>query len=121
MIVIEPITPHNLAVFKYVRLRALQEAPYAFGSTYAREVQFDRAEWARRVERWNGERGVGFLAMDGAIACGIAGSLLDENDPTRAQLVSMWTAPTHRRSESAVYWWMQFSIGPALATSTPCS
>ena len=97
MIAIEPITPLNIAVFKDVRLRALQEAPYAFGSTYAREAQFDHAEWAKRVERWNGERGVGFLAMDGATACGIAGSLLDENDPTRAQLVSMWTAPTHRR------------------------
>ena len=97
LIVIEPITQHNLAVFKDVRLRALQEAPYAFGSTYAREVQFDHAEWARRVERWNGERGAGFLAMDGAAACGIAGSLLDEDHPTRAQLVSMWTAPTHRQ------------------------
>jgi len=57
----------------------------------------NHAEWARRVERWNGERGVGFLAMDGATAFGIAGSLLDENNPSRAQLVSMWTAPTHRR------------------------
>lgn len=97
MIAIEPITPLNVSSFKDVRLRALQEAPYAFGSTYAREVQFDHAEWARRVERWNGERGVGFIAMDGATACGIAGSLLDENNPTRAHLVSMWTAPTHRQ------------------------
>jgi len=97
LIVIEPITPHNVAVFRDVRLRALQEAPHAFGSTYAREVQFDHAEWAMRVERWNGERGVGFLAMYGATACGIAGSLLNENNPTRAQLVSMWTAPTHRQ------------------------
>jgi len=92
-----PITPMNIAVFKDVRLRALQEAPYAFGSTYAREVQFDDAEWARRVERWNGERGVGFVAMDGATACGIAGSLLGDKDPARAHLVSMWTAPTHRQ------------------------
>ena len=97
MIVLESITTRNVAVFKAVRLRALREDPHAFGSTYAREVQFDDAEWSRRVERWNGERGVGFLAMDGAIACGIAGSLLDENDSTRAQLVSMWTAPTHRQ------------------------
>ncbi len=44
----------------------------------------------------NGERGAGFLAMDGETACGIAGSFLDENDSTRAQLVSMWTAPIHR-------------------------
>lgn len=94
---IERINPHNISLFKDVRLRALQEAPYAFGSTYAREVQFDDAEWARRVERWNGERGVGFVAMDGAAACGIAGSLLDDKDPKRAHLVSMWTAPTHRQ------------------------
>jgi ribosomal protein S18 acetylase RimI-like enzyme len=98
LINIEPITLHNSALFKEVRLRALQEAPYAFGSTYAREVQFTEVEWLQRLERWNGERGVGYLAMDENIACGIAGSLLDENDPTRAQLVSMWTAPTHRQS-----------------------
>jgi ribosomal protein S18 acetylase RimI-like enzyme len=98
LIKIEPITLRNFAVFKEVRLRALQEAPYAFGSTYAREFQFTDAEWLQRLERWNGERGAGFLAMDDSAACGIAGSLLDENDSSRAQLVSMWTAPTHRKN-----------------------
>jgi len=98
LIVVEQITPSNISIFKDVRLRALQEAPYAFGSTYAREVQFTEAEWLQRLERWNGESGAGYLAMEGNVACGIAGSLLDENDPTRAQLVSMWTAPTHRKS-----------------------
>jgi len=34
--------------------------------------------------------------MDEDTVCGIAGSLLDQNDPKRAQLLSMWTAPTHR-------------------------
>jgi ribosomal protein S18 acetylase RimI-like enzyme len=80
-----------------VRLRALQDAPYAFGSTYAKEAQFPDAEWVRRAERWNGERGVGYVAMDGQSACGIAGSFLDEKDATRANLISMWTAPTHRQ------------------------
>ncbi len=97
MIAIVPITPLNVTTFKDVRLRALQDAPSAFGSTYAREFQFDDAEWLKRVERWYGERGVGFVAMDGATACGIAGALLDDKDTTRAQLVSMWTAPTHRQ------------------------
>ena len=41
--------------------------------------------------------GVGFLAMDGETPCGVVGSFLDQNDPTRAQLVAMWTAPTHRQ------------------------
>jgi ribosomal protein S18 acetylase RimI-like enzyme len=97
LIVIEPITQSNIAAFKEVRLRALREDPHAFGSTYARESQFTEAEWLQRLERWNGVRGIGFLAMDDKIACGIAGSLLDEKDPTQAQLVSMWTAPTHRQ------------------------
>ena len=97
MIVIEPITLLNTFLFKDVRLRALQDAPHAFGSTYAKESQFTELEWIKRVERWNGESGVGFLALDQATACGVAGSFLDQNDATRARLLSMWTAPTHRQ------------------------
>lgn len=96
-IAIEPITPRNTFVFKAVRLRALQEAPHAFSSTYAKEAQLTDTDWIQRVERWNGERGAGFLAMDQGTACGIAGSFLDQNDATRAQLIAMWTAPTHRQ------------------------
>ena len=94
---LEPITTQKVFVFKEVRLRALRDTPSAFGSTYARESQLTDAEWIERATRWNGEKGIGFLAMDDGVACGIAGSFLDENDATRAQLISMWTAPTHRR------------------------
>jgi len=97
MISIVPITPQNVSTFKVVRLRALQDTPQAFSATYANESQFSDQEWLQRTQRWNGERGVGFLAMDGDAACGIAGSFLDQNDATRAQLISMWTAPAHRR------------------------
>lgn len=96
MITIERITSENIAMFKTVRLKALRESPLAFGSTYAREAAFDAAEWLKRLERWNGERGIGFLAMDGEVGCGIAGALI-EADESRATLVSMWTAPTHRK------------------------
>lgn len=94
---IEPITAENVSVFKAVRLRALQEAPYAFGSTYAKESQFPDSEWLARTERMKGETGAGFLAMEGPIPCGIAGSFLDQNDRSVAHLISMWTAPAHRR------------------------
>ena len=97
MISIVPITAQNVSVFKAVRLRALQDSPFAFGSTYARESQFTDEEWLKRAENWNGEKGAGFLAIDGDMACGIAGAFLDQEDPTRASLVSMWTAPTHRK------------------------
>ena len=97
MITMERITSENIELFKAVRLNALSESPSAFGSTYAREAAFTQTEWLARLERWNGEQGIGFLAMDKGRGCGIAGALLDVEDPTRAQLVSMWTAPTHRR------------------------
>src|SRR5262249_27549510 len=34
---------------------------------------------------------------DSDAACGLVCSFLDEQHPTRAHLISMWTAPTHRR------------------------
>lgn len=97
MITLDPITPQNALVFKAVRLRALQDTPSAFGSTYARESQLTDADWMERARKWNGERSVLFLAMDGNNACGIAGSSLDPDDATRAHLISMWTAPAYRR------------------------
>jgi ribosomal protein S18 acetylase RimI-like enzyme len=97
MITVEPITSHNTFVFRDIRLRALRETPHAFSSTYARECQLTDADWIRRAERWNGVTGVGFVAMDGSNACGIVGLFLDQEDAKRAQLVSMWTAPTHRQ------------------------
>jgi len=50
-----------------------------------------------RVRRWDGETGIGFLAMEDENACGIAGAYLEPEDATQAHLVSMWTAPSHRR------------------------
>ena len=97
MIVVKPITRSNAFMFKTVRLRALQEAPYAFGSTYEKESQFPDSEWIARAEGMNGERGIGSLAMDGEDGCGIVGSFLDQDDPGRAHVVSMWTASTHRQ------------------------
>lgn len=96
MITLAPVTLQNVWAFKDVRLRALLDTPTAFGSTYAQESQFPDDEWTRRALRWNGERGIGFLAMDGDLACGIAGSLLNV-DATRALLISMWTAPLYRQ------------------------
>jgi GNAT superfamily N-acetyltransferase len=97
MISIVPITSENFLAFKAVRLRALLDSPFAFGSTYARESEFSDDEWLRRAQSWNGVKGAGFLASDENEACGIVGAFLDETDASQARLVSMWTAPTHRR------------------------
>jgi|SRR5215472_17239834 len=116
MVAIEPITRLNVLLFKEVRLRALEDSPCAFDSTYAKESQFADSEWIQRVERWNGQIGAGFLAMDADTACGIAGSFLDQNDPTRANLISMWTAPTHRKRGIG-----RLLVRLEVATPVPCS
>lgn len=97
MLAIETITPQNILVFKEARLRALQDSPWAFGSTYARESQLTDADWMERAKRWDGVTGILYLAMDAGVACGMAGSFIDEQDAARAQLISMWSAATHRK------------------------
>lgn len=97
MVRLEQVTPERVPLFKAIRLRALQDAPHAFGATYAYESQLTDEDWLQRALRWNGKTGIGFLAMDGKTACGIAGSFLDPGDATRAQLVSMWTDLTYRQ------------------------
>ena len=98
MIVLAQVRPENVTVFKDVRLRALEDAPTAFGSTYARECAFTDEEWMRRTLRWDGEKGIGYLAMDGDLFLWDRRRLCAEDTPSRALLVSMWTAPTHRKS-----------------------
>ena len=93
----EPITPTNALAYKTVRLWALQDSPRSFGSTYARESQFTDADWIKRAANLNTERSVGYLAMEDGNYCGIAGAFLDEQNPLRADLVSMWVAPAARR------------------------
>ncbi len=82
-----------------VRLRALRDAPLAFGSTAAREEADEAAEWERRVAAAAaGERQVTFVvAAEGAAAAdGLAVGALDDDDPALAHLYSMWVAARAR-------------------------
>src|SRR4051812_40431039 len=98
MIVLEPLTPAKAMFFKAIRLRALQDTPTAFGSTYAKEAQLTDTDWLERAIQWSsGERSIIFLAMDGDDPCGISGACLDPDNVTQAQLISMWTDPSHRQ------------------------
>lgn len=97
MIVIERITPQTALVFRDVRLRALLDAPTAFGSTYAKESMLPDEEWMKRAVRWSSEGSAMFLAYEGGAACGIIGSFEEEN-PQRGQVISMWVDPGFRRA-----------------------
>jgi ribosomal protein S18 acetylase RimI-like enzyme len=97
MIALEIISPKNATIFKDIRLRALQDAPTAFSSTFAEESNLTDADWVKRAAQWSGAKSIGYLALDDCAAVGLAAGILNPNQPSRADLVSMWVAPTHRR------------------------
>jgi GNAT superfamily N-acetyltransferase len=99
MPLVREVGPDDWQVLRDVRLAALRDAPYAFGSTYAREAAFGEADWLRRVSS-----GITFFAYlaaaDGLPGTGSAdpvGLVTGfEPEPGTAELVSMWVRPQAR-------------------------
>ena len=93
---VERVTVVDAGRWKAIRLRALLDASSAFGATYAAVSQWSAADWDRRMLQLAGDRQAGYLAVDGDADVGMTGGALDDADPTRAGLISMWVAPAHR-------------------------
>jgi GNAT superfamily N-acetyltransferase len=80
-----------------LRLRALADAPMAFGSTLAREEAFPDAVWHERATA--GAAGVDrvtYVAEDVDRWIGMATGLVDEADAPDASLVGMFVEPGAR-------------------------
>jgi ribosomal protein S18 acetylase RimI-like enzyme len=87
---------HEAGVLRDVRLRALRDAPLAFGSTLAREEGYEPEKWERwAAESAAGERQAIFIAEP---AAGMASGVIDDDDPALAHLYAMWVAPAARGS-----------------------
>jgi len=91
-VTVRQATSDDWQTVRDIRLAALQEAPYAFGSTYARERDFDEDTWRDRLSNPDGPT---FLAFDGDDAVGIDGVSTEGGDRI---LVAMWVAPHARRA-----------------------
>jgi ribosomal protein S18 acetylase RimI-like enzyme len=90
-------TPEDWRVVKSVRLAALTEAPYAFGSTYQRERGRVAAQWRDWIgsEATRDKEGI-WLAMRGTEQVGIVGAFHETK--TSVMLIAMWVAPEARRT-----------------------
>ena len=78
------------ARLRAIRLRALQEAPDAFGSTFEEAVARPPASWREQLEKLPT-----FVATRGDDDVGVVRCALDERGDT-ASLISMWVAPEVR-------------------------
>jgi ribosomal protein S18 acetylase RimI-like enzyme len=79
-------------LWREIRLRALEDAPTAFGSTYERELGFERADWQDRLR---GEDGPAVLALTHGRPVGMAGGYQDIEG--WLHVVAMWVDPACRR------------------------
>ena len=78
-----------------VRLAALAESPGAFGSTLAREQQYDDQDW----RAWTREAAT-FLAFAGEQPIGMAAGI-EVDRPDERALIAMWGSPDHRGKGAA--------------------
>ncbi len=88
--------PADRDLLRTVRLRALADAPSAFGSTLAREAAYTDADWDGRLATPGAAT---FVAVDDdGTPVGIVTGVPDPAAPGRADLFGLWVDPVARRS-----------------------
>jgi GNAT superfamily N-acetyltransferase len=87
---IRSLGPDEWRTFREVRLAALQDAPYAFGSTWKSEKDRGEVEWRQAVA--SRQR---FVALQGGRVVGMAAGG-ESNSTTTAALTSLWVEPALR-------------------------
>jgi hypothetical protein len=73
-----------------LRLQALSDAPQAFGSTYAREVERKTADW----QAWLASGATFVVENPSGQAVGLAVGRSDPRDSAVVDLMSMWVHPS---------------------------
>jgi len=97
-VTVSRVRPEEWLLLKTVRLAALQDAPYAFGSRYEDMVVKPDTHWQETAQdRATSSTSCTFLARDAdGNGIGMAGGYQDEQFPELVHLVAMWVAPEWR-------------------------
>jgi RimJ/RimL family protein N-acetyltransferase len=83
------LTGDDWQTLRAVRLAALADAPYAYGSTLEGERPLDEANWRRRFET-----ALWVVAVRNAENAGLVGVFVQPD--VEPMLISMWVNPAHR-------------------------
>ncbi len=95
--IVRRVRPDEGLRLRALRLRALADAPSAFGSTLAREEAFAESVWQERAARGAaGEDRVTYVAEDGDRWVGMVTGLVDDADEPRLEVVGMFVEPVAR-------------------------
>lgn len=97
MATVRIVHPAEWQQYKAIRLRALDDAPDAFGSTLALEAQRPDALWQQRLSlaATSGQE-LPLFALSAAEPVGLAWAKVDAAHPGNVNLFQMWVAPDHR-------------------------
>ena len=102
MITIRRILPGEADLFKQMRLRSLQEAPYAFPATYEAALQRSLESWREQAERTAmGADRATFIAFSEDTPVGIAALYRREEDLEAGELLQVWVSPEYRGTRLA--------------------
>ncbi len=97
MLEVKPILPQHWPLLKSVRLRALADAPYAFGTTWAEAAVYSDAEWQARARRFSElPPAAGCFVFVEGVPCGLASAYLSVKRPQAAGLSAFWVALERR-------------------------
>jgi len=91
MVLIERLRPGEGDRWRCIRLKALQEAAYAFGTTYAEASQWTADRWEAQVAEF-----VTFVAVLDGCDIGVARGAAHQRSDVR-ELIGMWVDPAARR------------------------
>jgi ribosomal protein S18 acetylase RimI-like enzyme len=140
MATIRQIQPTEAAEFRAIRLRAITDSPFAFGSTLAETEARPMEYWVNRVtSAAAGEATILYVAEDSSGWVGLVGGFLVDSDRARGvDLVSMWVDPacrgqgigqhlveriadwSRRRGAARVVLWVTETNQPAISLYSRC-
>lgn len=97
VVTIRSLQPHEWALYRRLRLGALQDAPSAFGSTYGAEETRTPEQWRARLEAAAGSgRDLPLVAFVAHQAAGLAWAKADAAMPPVVNVFQMWVHPAFR-------------------------
>lgn len=91
---IERLHPGSGPRWRAIRLRALQEAPYAFGTTHAEASNWPDARWEQQVVEM-----ATFVAVAGGADLGVVRGIPHHELPRVREAIGMWVDPSARRRQ----------------------